>query len=69
MTPEQAAFFVEMLLPQVQKEYLTTRRVLKAIPIAKESYRPHPDSRRPSNCLAYRLFRRLVSRRIPHRQI
>ncbi len=45
MTPEQAAFFVEMLLPQVQKEYLTTRRVLKAIPIAKESYRPHPDSR------------------------
>jgi uncharacterized damage-inducible protein DinB len=45
VTPEQAAFFVEMLLPQVQKEYLTTRRVLKAVPIAKESYRPHPDSR------------------------
>jgi uncharacterized damage-inducible protein DinB len=45
VTPEQAAFFVETLLPQVQKEYLTTRRVLKAIPIAKESYRPHPDSR------------------------
>ncbi len=45
MTPEQAAFFAETLLPQVQKEYLTTRRVLKAIPVAKESYRPHPDSR------------------------
>ncbi len=43
--PEQAGFFVETLLPQVQKEYLTTRRVLKAVPIAKESYRPHPDSR------------------------
>jgi uncharacterized damage-inducible protein DinB len=45
VTPEQAAFLVEILLPQVQKEYLTTRRVLKAIPLDKESYRPHPDSR------------------------
>jgi uncharacterized damage-inducible protein DinB len=45
VTPEQAAFLAEILLPQVQNEYLTTRRVLKAIPIAKESYRPHPDSR------------------------
>ena len=45
MTSEQAAFFVDTILPQVQKEYLTTRRVLKAVPIAKESYRPHPDSR------------------------
>jgi uncharacterized damage-inducible protein DinB len=45
VTPEQAAFLVEIFLPQVQKEYLTTRRVLKAIPLARESYRPHPDSR------------------------
>jgi uncharacterized damage-inducible protein DinB len=45
VTPEQAALFAEILLPQVQKEYLTTRRVLKAIPLGKESYRPHPDSR------------------------
>ncbi|MFZ3215289.1 MAG: DinB family protein [Candidatus Acidiferrales bacterium] len=45
MTPEQAAFLADILLSQVQKEYLTTRRVLKAIPVAQESYRPHPDSR------------------------
>ena len=45
MTPEQGAFLAETLLPQVQKEYLTTRRVLKAIPVAKQGYRPHPDSR------------------------
>ena len=45
MTPEQGAFLAEILLPQVQKEYLTTRRVLKSIPVAKQGYRPHPDSR------------------------
>ena len=45
MTPEQAAFLADILLPHVQKEYATTRRVLKAVPPAKESYRPHPDSR------------------------
>ena len=45
MTPEQGAFLAEILLPQVQKEYATTRRVLKAIPVEKQNYRPHPDSR------------------------
>jgi uncharacterized damage-inducible protein DinB len=45
MTPEQAAFLADIFLPQVQKEYLTTCRVLKAVPTAKEGFRPHPDSR------------------------
>jgi uncharacterized damage-inducible protein DinB len=45
MTPEQAKFLAEIFLPSVQKEYGTTRRVLRAIPAGKENYRPHADSR------------------------
>jgi uncharacterized damage-inducible protein DinB len=45
MTPEQAQFLADIFLPSVQKEYATTRRVLRAVPPAKQNYRPHPDSR------------------------
>jgi uncharacterized damage-inducible protein DinB len=45
MTPEQAALLASVFLPSIQQEYLTTRRVVRAIPTAKEGYRPHPDSR------------------------
>ncbi|MGA7626381.1 MAG: DinB family protein [Candidatus Acidiferrales bacterium] len=45
MTPEQAKFLADILLPSVQKEYGTTRRVLQAVPPGKQNYRPHPDSR------------------------
>jgi uncharacterized damage-inducible protein DinB len=45
MTPQQAKFLADIFLPLVQKEYATTRRVLRAVPAAKDTYRPHPDSR------------------------
>jgi uncharacterized damage-inducible protein DinB len=45
MTPEQAAFLLGIFLPAVEKESITTRRVIKAVPPDKGSYRPHPDSR------------------------
>lgn len=45
MTPEQAAFLLSIFLPAVEKESLTTRRVIQAVPAAKCNYRPHPDSR------------------------
>jgi uncharacterized damage-inducible protein DinB len=46
MTPEQAAFLAGVFLPNVQKEYLTTRRVLRAIPVENEkTFKPHPVAR------------------------
>jgi uncharacterized damage-inducible protein DinB len=45
MTPEQAKFLADIFLPSIQKEYATTRRVLRAVPPGKETFRPHPDSR------------------------
>lgn len=45
MTPEQAAFLLDIFLPAVEKESLTTRRVIQAVPSDKCAYRPHPDSR------------------------
>src|SRR5579863_761419 len=45
MTPEQAKFLTDIFLPMAQKESATTRRVLKAVPVGKDGYRPHPDSR------------------------
>ena len=32
MTPEQAKFLLDVFLPSVQKEHLTTFRVLQAVP-------------------------------------
>jgi uncharacterized damage-inducible protein DinB len=45
MTPEQAGFLASVFLPSVQKEYLTTRRVLRAIPVEKDGFQPHPVAR------------------------
>jgi uncharacterized damage-inducible protein DinB len=45
MTPEQASFLLNVLMPSVENEYEKTRRVLAAVPPGKCQYRPHPDSR------------------------
>jgi uncharacterized damage-inducible protein DinB len=45
MTPEQAAFLLNMFLPVVRKESGITTRVLKAVPHGQDSYRPHPNNR------------------------
>ena len=42
MTPEQASFLLhEVLLPQIENEHKTTRRLLAALPSGKGEYRPH----------------------------
>jgi uncharacterized damage-inducible protein DinB len=45
ITPDQAAFAATVFLPSVEKEYFTTRRVLRAVPETKEGFRPHPVAR------------------------
>jgi hypothetical protein len=45
MTPEQAAFLLNIQLPIIRKESEITSRVIKAVPSTKESYRPAPHSR------------------------
>ncbi len=45
MTPEQAAFLLNIQLPIIRKESEITSRVIKAVPVTKESYRPAPHSR------------------------
>jgi len=45
MTPEKAALFAETFLAAVKKEWLTTKRVLAAVPSEQCRYRPHPNSR------------------------
>jgi uncharacterized damage-inducible protein DinB len=45
MTPEQAGFLASVFLPSVQREYLTTRRVLRAVPIEKNGFQPHAVAR------------------------
>jgi uncharacterized damage-inducible protein DinB len=45
MTPEQAAFLLNIFLPAIRKESLTTKRVLGAVPPKKCQYRPHENSR------------------------
>ena len=44
MTPEQAKTKAEALLPTLEREYGTTRRVLAALPDDKGDYRPHEKS-------------------------
>src|SRR5882724_6574564 len=42
MTPEQATFLLhEILLPQIENEHKTTRRLLAALPSGKGEYKPH----------------------------
>ena len=45
MQPDQAKFLLNFLLPQVQQEAKTTRRVIEAIPTEKGDYRPDPKAR------------------------
>jgi len=45
MTPEQAAFLVNVQIPLIRKESEITGRVLKAVPSGRESYRPDAHSR------------------------
>jgi uncharacterized damage-inducible protein DinB len=45
MTPEQAAFLLNIQLPIIRKESGITARVINAVPIAREAYRPDPHSR------------------------
>lgn len=40
MTPEQCLFLRDFLLPGLQREHLTTKGVLMAIPLDKGDYRP-----------------------------
>ena len=42
MTPEQASFLLhEVLLPQIENEHKTTRRLIEALPSGKGEYKPH----------------------------
>jgi uncharacterized damage-inducible protein DinB len=45
ITPEQAAFVLNIQLPIIRKESGITARVIKSVPSGKESYRPDPNSR------------------------
>jgi uncharacterized damage-inducible protein DinB len=45
MTPEQAGFLASIFLPSIQKEYETTRRVIRAVPVEKDTFQPHPVAR------------------------
>ena len=45
MTSDQATFLREFLLPQVEDEAKTTRRVISAVPADKSSYSPDPVSK------------------------
>jgi uncharacterized damage-inducible protein DinB len=46
MQTEQAKFLLDFLLPQVEHEAKTTRRVIEAVPADKGDYRPEPVSRK-----------------------
>jgi len=43
--PDQARFLLELMLPQVQEEAGTTRKVIAAIPEGRKEYRPDEKSR------------------------
>jgi uncharacterized damage-inducible protein DinB len=45
MTPEQAHFLLnDVYLPQIKREFQTTRRLIEAIPADKGDYTPHETS-------------------------
>jgi uncharacterized damage-inducible protein DinB len=45
MTSEQANFLLhEVLLPQIESEHQTTRRLIEALPSGKGDYKPHEKS-------------------------
>lgn len=45
MTPEQAKFMLQTLLPQIEAEQKITRRIISAVPVDKGDYRPAARSR------------------------
>jgi len=45
ITPEQAAFLLQYLLPLAKNEHRTTAAVIAAIPAANADYRPDPQSK------------------------
>jgi uncharacterized damage-inducible protein DinB len=45
MTPEQAAFLLQLELPAQKTEHATTKAVIEAIPLDKGDYRPDPFSK------------------------
>ena len=45
MTPEQARFLFEFLLPQLESEQRITRKILSSVPLEQAGYRPDPKSR------------------------
>jgi uncharacterized damage-inducible protein DinB len=44
MTPEQATFLFQTVLPTLENEHKLTLRILKAVPADKADYRPDPNS-------------------------
>jgi uncharacterized damage-inducible protein DinB len=45
MTPEQAGFLFEFLLPQLESEQNITRKIMSSVPLEKGGFRPEPKSR------------------------
>jgi uncharacterized damage-inducible protein DinB len=45
ITPEQAKFLADFMLPAVKKEFTVTRSVIEAIPQTSSEYRPDPNSK------------------------
>jgi uncharacterized damage-inducible protein DinB len=45
LTPDQATFLRQFLLPQIRSEHSVTRTVILAIPAEHQDYRPNPKSR------------------------
>jgi uncharacterized damage-inducible protein DinB len=44
ITPEQALFLFETLLPSLENEHRITMKLLRAVPAGKADYRPDPNS-------------------------
>jgi uncharacterized damage-inducible protein DinB len=45
MTGQEARFLLNYLVPQVENEFRITKKVLAAVPSARQDYRPDPVSR------------------------
>ena len=70
MTPDQAKAVAELVGQQLQNEWMTTYKVLAAIPEGSKDYKPEPNSRaRMGAGDAPGQRRRVVSRRRAQRQV
>ncbi|MEK7409124.1 MAG: DinB family protein [Acidobacteriota bacterium] len=45
MQPDQARFFLNMMLPSIEMEAKTTKKVIAALPEDKRDYQPHEKSK------------------------